>query len=175
MKSRPSSKVTANMRQSEAFSGHDINYIGLSGVLDRIGRDGQPPTIPLNVVGDYGGRALYLALGVVSGILDARQSGRGQVLDVAMIDGSTSLLAKQFGLLAAGQVNPGRAQNLLDGGRRFTMSMRAPMDCSSPWARSSRNSLRCCCAASAFRRPRSRRSTTGLGGLRYGGSLGSAF
>jgi crotonobetainyl-CoA:carnitine CoA-transferase CaiB-like acyl-CoA transferase len=100
-------------------AGHDINYIALTGALDRIGRAGAPPTIPLNLIGDYGGGALYLALGLLSGVIEARASGRGQTVDVAMVDGVASLLAKQYGLLAAGLVRPGRAQNLLDGGAPF--------------------------------------------------------
>jgi alpha-methylacyl-CoA racemase len=100
-------------------AGHDINYIALTGALDRIGRAGSPPTIPLNLIGDYGGGALYLALGLLSGVLEARASGRGQTVDVAMVDGVASLLSKQYGLLAAGLVRPGRAQNLLDGGAPF--------------------------------------------------------
>lgn len=72
-------------------AGHDLNYIAITGVLNAIGRRGQPPSIPLNLVGDFGGGALYLALGVVAGILEARQSGRGQVVDAAMVDGAASL------------------------------------------------------------------------------------
>jgi alpha-methylacyl-CoA racemase len=100
-------------------AGHDINYIALSGALHRIGRAGQPPTVPLNLIGDYGGGALYLALGVVCGVLHSCASGKGQVIDVAMIDGTASLMAKQYGLFAAGLVRSGRERNLLDGGAPF--------------------------------------------------------
>lgn len=104
-------------------AGHDINYIALSGALDAIGRAGQAPTPPLNLVGDYGGGALYLALGLVSAVLAARASGRGQVVDVAMIDGATSLMSKFFGNHAAGlavQKPVGeRGTNLLDSGAYF--------------------------------------------------------
>lgn len=104
-------------------AGHDINYIALSGALDAIGRAGEPPTPPLNLVGDYGGGALYLALGLVSAVLEARGSGHGQVVDVAMIDGAASLMAKFFGNHAAGLVKAqpvgGRGTNLLDSGAYF--------------------------------------------------------
>ena len=104
-------------------AGHDINYIALSGALDAIGRAGEPPTPPLNLVGDYGGGALYLALGLVSAVLEARGTGRGQVVDVAMIDGATSLMAKFFGQhaagLARGEPNGVRGTNLLDSGAYF--------------------------------------------------------
>ena len=69
-------------------AGHDLNYIALTGALAAIGRSGQPPTPPLNLVGDYGGGTLYLALGVVAALFEARQSGKGQVVDAAMIDGA---------------------------------------------------------------------------------------
>lgn len=104
-------------------AGHDLNYIALSGALEAIGRAGQPPTPPLNLVGDYGGGALYLALGLVSAVLEAKSSGQGQVVDVAMIDGATSLMAKFYGLWASGvatgtPVGP-RGTNLLDSGAYF--------------------------------------------------------
>ncbi|HEY7005284.1 MAG TPA: CoA transferase, partial [Sphingomicrobium sp.] len=72
-------------------AGHDINYISLVGALHAFGRRGGPPTPPLNLIGDYAGGALYLALGLVCGLLEARQSGTGQVVDAAMIDGAASL------------------------------------------------------------------------------------
>ncbi|MGF7159291.1 alpha-methylacyl-CoA racemase [Rhodoligotrophos appendicifer] len=99
-------------------AGHDINYIALAGVLGRIGRPGERPVPPLNLVGDYGGGALYLAFGIMCALWEARGSGRGQVLDVAMVDGAASLMAKQFGLHAAGQLGD-RGTNLLDGGAYF--------------------------------------------------------
>ncbi|AOB28834.1 CaiB/BaiF CoA transferase family protein [Bordetella bronchiseptica] len=100
-------------------AGHDLNYIGLTGVLHAIGRAGQPPTPPLNVVGDFGGGALYLALGVLAGIIEARQSGRGQVVDAAIVDGAASLATALFGLQAAGLWNSERGANLLDSGAYF--------------------------------------------------------
>lgn len=96
-------------------AGHDLNYIAVTGVLDAIGRDGQPPTAPLNLVGDYGGGSLYLALGLVAAMLEARSSGKGQVVDAAIVDGAASLATSLFGMHAAGMHGP-RGQNILDGG-----------------------------------------------------------
>lgn len=97
-------------------AGHDMNYIALTGALHAIGRDGQPPTPPLNLVGDYGGGALYLAFGVVCGLLEAKGSGQGQVVDAAMIDGAASLMASFFGMAAAGMIDGRRGHNILDSG-----------------------------------------------------------
>lgn len=96
--------------------GHDINYIALSGVLHSIGEAGRAPVPPLNLVGDLGGGSLYLALGVVAAILEARASGRGQTVDAAMTEGSASLMALMYGLRAAGQFKDRRQSNRLDGG-----------------------------------------------------------
>jgi alpha-methylacyl-CoA racemase len=96
--------------------GHDINYISLTGVLHSIGEAYGPPTIPLNLVGDFGGGALYLALGVLSALLEARSSGRGQVVDAAMVDGSASLMTLVYGLHAAGYWKDDRGTNRLDSG-----------------------------------------------------------
>jgi alpha-methylacyl-CoA racemase len=96
-------------------AGHDINYISLTGMLHAIGRSG-PPSPPLNLVGDFGGGAMYLAFGVVCGLLEARSSGKGQVVDAAMVDGAASLGAAIFGLRAAGIWNENRADNILDSG-----------------------------------------------------------
>jgi len=100
-------------------AGHDLNYIAITGVLNAIGRRGAPPSIPLNLVGDFGGGALYLALGVVSGILEARQSGKGQVVDAAMVDGAASLATMFFGFQAAGMLSPERGTNAIDSGSHF--------------------------------------------------------
>lgn len=97
-------------------AGHDINYLALSGALHAIGHEGGKPAIPLNLVGDYGGGALYLALGVVSAILQARTSGVGKVVDAAVVDGAASLMTTFFGRLAAGQWRDERGVNMLDGG-----------------------------------------------------------
>ena len=96
-------------------AGHDINYISLTGMLHAIGRSG-PPSPPLNLVGDFGGGAMYLAFGVVCALLEARTSGKGQVVDAAMVDGAASLGAAIFGLRAAGLWNENRADNILDSG-----------------------------------------------------------
>jgi alpha-methylacyl-CoA racemase len=102
-------------------AGHDINYISLAGVLHAIGTGapaGGRPIPPLNLVGDFGGGALYLAFGVLAALLRARSTGQGQVVDAAMVDGSLSLMAMIFGRIAAGHWQDGaRASNSLDGGR----------------------------------------------------------
>lgn len=96
--------------------GHDINYISLTGVLHSIGAGNGPPAIPLNLTGDFGGGALYLALGVVCAILECRISGKGQVIDAAMVDGSASLLTLVYGMRAAGYWTDQRGTNRLDSG-----------------------------------------------------------
>lgn len=97
-------------------AGHDINYIGLSGALHAIGRAGGTPVPPLNLVGDYGGGALYLALGIASALVEARTSGRGQVVDAAIVDGALSMMALVLGRWAGGLWRDERGANLLDGG-----------------------------------------------------------
>jgi alpha-methylacyl-CoA racemase len=100
-------------------AGHDLNYIALTGALHSIGRHGQKPTPPLNLVGDFGGGALYLALGIVAALLEAQHSGQGQVVDAAMIDGAASLMTAAFGLHAAGITDNQRGDNILDSGAHF--------------------------------------------------------
>jgi alpha-methylacyl-CoA racemase len=100
-------------------AGHDINYISLPGALAAMGVPGQPPAPPLNLVGDYGGGSLYLVVGLLAGILEARASGRGQVVDAAMVDGAASLMAQFFALKALGRWTDERQDNLLDGGAPF--------------------------------------------------------
>ncbi|GGF69016.1 CoA transferase [Azorhizobium oxalatiphilum] len=97
-------------------AGHDLNYIALTGALHAIGRAGQPPTPPLNLVGDFGGGGLLLAFGIVCALHSARATGRGQVVDAAMIDGAATLMASMFGLAAAGLHGTERGTNLLDSG-----------------------------------------------------------
>ncbi len=99
-------------------AGHDINYIALAGALGAIGPE-EKPVPPLNLVGDYGGGALYLLVGMLAGIIEAKRSGRGQVVDCAMCDGAASLLSIFFTLLARGQWEERRGSNLLDGGAPF--------------------------------------------------------
>ena len=97
-------------------AGHDINYIALTGALDAIGRAGQPPTPPLNLVGDFGGGALYLAVGILAGLLSARQTGRGQVVDAAIVDGAAHLMTMLHGLFAGGLFRTERGTNVIDSG-----------------------------------------------------------
>ena len=99
-------------------AGHDINYIALAGALGAIG-PAEKPVPPLNLVGDYGGGALYLVVGMLAALIEAKNSGRGQVVDCAMCDGAASLLSIFFTLLARGQWEERRASNLLDGGAPF--------------------------------------------------------
>jgi alpha-methylacyl-CoA racemase len=100
-------------------AGHDLNYIALAGAVHAFGREGQPPTPPLNLIGDFGGGALYLAFGIVCGILEAQRSGRGQVVDAAMVDGAASLMTGFFGMMAAGLASHERGTNILDTGAHF--------------------------------------------------------
>jgi alpha-methylacyl-CoA racemase len=100
-------------------AGHDLNYIALTGALHAIGRKGAPPTPPLNLVGDFGGGALYLVVGLLAAIIEARQSGRGQVIDAAMVDGAASLMTSVYGAMAAGRMDGGRGGNMTDSGAYF--------------------------------------------------------
>ncbi len=100
-------------------AGHDINYIAISGLLDAIGREGQPPTMPLNVMGDYAGGALFLAFGIVAALLETRSSGQGQVIDASMVDGVAALLPTLIGLRQAGKGTGPRGTNFLDSGAPF--------------------------------------------------------
>jgi alpha-methylacyl-CoA racemase len=100
-------------------AGHDINYIALSGALHAMGRAGAPPAPPLNLVGDFGGGALYLAMGVCAALFEAQKSGQGQVIDCAMTDGAASLMAMFYGMRGAGIWSDERDANLLDGGAPF--------------------------------------------------------
>jgi len=102
-----------------ATAGHDINYISLAGALDPIGRRGQAPVPPLNLVGDFGGGGLLLAFGIVAGLLEARTSGQGQVIDAAMVDGAAALMTMTHSLRAMGIWNDERGTNMLDTGAHF--------------------------------------------------------
>lgn len=95
-------------------AGHDMNYIALTGALNAIGDPAQP-AVPLNLVGDYGGGAAYLAIGVLAALHEAGRSGQGQVVDAAMVDGAASLMALFYGHLAAGAWHDRRGSNTLDG------------------------------------------------------------
>ena len=100
-------------------AGHDIGYIAITGVLHAIGRKDQPPSVPLNLIGDYGGGALYLALGICAAIIEAQRSGKGQVVDAAIVDGTASLATTFFGMHAAGMLKPERGTNTADSGSHF--------------------------------------------------------
>lgn len=99
-------------------AGHDMNYIAITGALHAIGTEDKPIP-PLNLVGDFGGGALYLAFGLLAGVIKARESGQGQVIDCAMSDGAASLMAMFYGFKAAGMWKEERRSNLLDGGAHF--------------------------------------------------------
>jgi alpha-methylacyl-CoA racemase len=99
-------------------AGHDMNYIAISGALGAIGT-AEKPIPPLNLVGDFGGGALYLAFGLLAGVIHARATGQGQVIDCAMSDGAASLMAMFYGFKAAGLWSDTRRTNLLDGGAHF--------------------------------------------------------
>ena len=100
-------------------AGHDLNYIALTGALHAIGPRNGAPLPPLNLIGDYGGGALYLALGILSALFERNRSGKGQVVDAAMVDGAASLMSIFFGLVAGGTWTMDRGRNLLDGGAPF--------------------------------------------------------
>ncbi|MDE0067614.1 MAG: CaiB/BaiF CoA-transferase family protein [Acidimicrobiaceae bacterium] len=100
-------------------AGHDINYVALSGTLDAIGRVDSGPVPPLNLVGDFGGGGMYLAFGMVCAILEAGNSGKGQVVDAAMVDGAASLATFFYGLRAMGVWEGQRGTNMLDTGAHY--------------------------------------------------------
>jgi alpha-methylacyl-CoA racemase len=100
-------------------AGHDINYIALAGVLAHLGRDGGKPTPPINLVGDFGGGAMFLAFGVVCALLEAQRSGQGQVVDAAMVDGSAVLMMMMWAFSAMGIWSEERGTNMLDTGAHY--------------------------------------------------------
>lgn len=112
------------------FAGHDINYIAVSGLLSTLGPKSGPPTVPLNLIGDYGGGALYLCVGMLSAIVHSTHTGEGDVVDVSMLDGVTSLMTPLYGLLASGVWKNERESNFIDGGAPTIGSMKL-------WTRSS--------------------------------------
>ena len=99
-------------------AGHDMNYIAITGALHAIGTEDKPVP-PLNLVGDFGGGALYLAFGILAGVIKARETGEGQVIDCAMSDGAASLMSMFYGFKASGAWTESRRSNLLDGGAHF--------------------------------------------------------
>ncbi|MEV8371700.1 CaiB/BaiF CoA-transferase family protein [Kribbella sp. NPDC056861] len=100
-------------------AGHDIDYLALSGALHLIGRAGGPPQVPANLLGDFGGGSLYLVVGILAALLEARGSGRGQVVDAAIVDGAAHLTTIVHGAMAGGSWKPERGTNLLDTGAPF--------------------------------------------------------
>jgi alpha-methylacyl-CoA racemase len=100
-------------------AGHDLNYIALTGALHAIGRPDSPPPPPLNLIGDFGGGGLMLAYGIVAALLERTKSGKGQVVDAAMVDGAAALMAIIFGAHASGWWKDERFSNMLDGGAHF--------------------------------------------------------
>ncbi len=100
-------------------AGHDINYIALSGTLSMIGRSGDRPVPPINLVGDFGGGGMMLAFGVLAAVIEARTSGRGQVVDASMVDGASLLASMMYGMRAMGMWDGGQGGNMLDTGAHF--------------------------------------------------------
>lgn len=100
-------------------AGHDVNYISLTGAAYAIGKADAPPTPPLNLVGDFGGGGMLLAVGVLAALLEAQKSGKGQVVDAAMTDGASILMAALYGMHASGLFTDQREANILDGGAHF--------------------------------------------------------
>lgn len=99
--------------------GHDINYVALTGVLNAIGTRTSGPVAPLNLLGDFAGGGMLLAFGILAAVIEARSTGRGQVVDAAMIDGASSLASLIWGMRSKGWWPGGRGENLLDGGAHF--------------------------------------------------------
>ncbi len=99
--------------------GHDINYIALTGALHAIGRAGQAPAVPLNLVGDFGGGTMYLVMGILAALHEMKTSGVGQVVDAAMVDGVASLMTQPHGTFAAGMMSNDRGTNITDSGAPF--------------------------------------------------------
>ncbi len=100
-------------------AGHDIDYIALAGALEPLGRAGERPLPPLNLVGDFGGGGMLLAFGMLAAIISAQRTGKGQVVDAAMVDGAASLMTMTFTLRASGMWTGPRGTNLLDTGAHF--------------------------------------------------------
>jgi alpha-methylacyl-CoA racemase len=100
-------------------AGHDINYIGLTGALHAMGKEGEVPPVPLNLIGDYGGGSLFLVSGILAALLQAEKTGKGSVVDAAMVDGVSSMMSLFYTLSGFGQWTPKRESNLLDGSKPF--------------------------------------------------------
>ena len=102
-----------------ARAGHDLNYVAMTGALHAMGDADRPPPPPLNLVGDYGGGGMYLALGVLAALIDAGRTGQGQVIDAAMVDGTASLMTMMYSMRQRGQWNEARQSNVIDGAAPF--------------------------------------------------------
>ena len=100
-------------------AGHDINYIALTGALEAIGRKGETPPPPLNLIGDFGGGGMFLALGMVAALLNIKNGGKGQVVDAAMVDGASVLMSMFYAFKASGFWKEERESNMLDGAAHF--------------------------------------------------------
>ena len=101
------------------MAGHDINYIGMTGVLNAIGKDGQPPVPPLNMVGDFGGGSMFLVNGILAALVERGRTGKGNIVDAAIVDGTNSLMSFVHGMAGLGQWRTRREANLLDGAMPF--------------------------------------------------------
>jgi alpha-methylacyl-CoA racemase len=107
-----------------ALGGHDINYIAVTGALAAIGEHGGPPVPPLNLVGDFGGGGMLAVVGVLGALVEVHRHGRGQIVDAAMVDGVSSLLASTHGYASAGAVDAERGANVMDGGAPYYRTYR---------------------------------------------------
>ena len=101
------------------MAGHDLNYIGMTGVLNAIGKDGQPPVPPLNMVGDFGGGSMFLVTGILAALIERGRTGKGNIVDAAIVDGTHSLMSFVHGMAGLGQWRTAREGNLLDGAAPF--------------------------------------------------------
>ena len=157
-------------------AGHDINYIALSGVLHAIGREGEAPVPPLNLVGDFGGGGMLLAFGIACALLEAQRTGRGQVVDAAMVEGASLLAAMFSGMLREGKWSESRGDNVLDSGAPWYDTLR---DERREVRRDRRDRgevlRRAARAPRSRRRGAARRSTTARAGRSCGGASRGAF
>jgi alpha-methylacyl-CoA racemase len=101
------------------IAGHDINYISMTGVLNAIGKDGEPPVPPLNMVGDFGGGSMFLVTGILAALIERGRTGKGNIVDAAIVDGTHSLMSFVHGMAGLGQWRTAREGNLLDGAAPF--------------------------------------------------------
>ncbi|EUA91875.1 coA-transferase III family protein [Mycobacterium ulcerans str. Harvey] len=125
-------------------AGHDINYISLNGILHAIGRVGERPVPPLNLVGDFGGGSMFLLVGILAALWERHNSGKGQVIDAAMVDGSSVLVQMMWAMRGIGIWSDVRAPTCSTAARPTTTPMNAPTAAMSPSAPSSRSSTRRC-------------------------------